>query len=347
MANIIKDNNSSPNSSASLSSEIATNSVSSLVTSAFTATSSVTINNNKVNSTLLDSSSNQLNSGSPRTLTVPPNALYKYQWNLPPHQWSMPVEPVAMLGTVVSNQKARKVNIGVSDRYRRGRIYWYARPGNKYATSNARNTGSSKKDPRYGFQFMWNPESITTSVAVNLDITPTFADKFVDVAGAFPSGQALAVTIRLDRTNDFACLHSYTTKQSKVKFPSEDAAIRKFADKKYYDLAGTFDATGSYQADFITKLKDLKKLGTIADIEYLYKAINGPGWTNQATGRSSSDIGFLSPTLLRIDIGPLSYLGYVNNIAVNHIAFSRSMVPIRTDVSLQFNLMATAGLVTK
>jgi hypothetical protein len=68
---------------------------------------------------------------------------------------------------------------------------------------------------------------------------------------------------------------------------------------------------------------------------------------DKATGRLSSDIGFLSPTLLKIDLGPLSYLGYVSNLAVNHIGFSKGMIPIRTDVSLQFNLMATAGLAAR
>jgi hypothetical protein len=340
MANVINGDGSLPSSSASLSRQIAQNSSSAVETSAFTSVAPITTNTGKINLALTSSPTSSV----PKTLTTPPNVLYRYQWNLPPHQWSMPVEPSTMLGNTVVNQKARKLNIGVSDRYRRGRIYWYARPGNKYATSTATNTGSNKQDPRYGFQFLWNPDTITTSVAVNLDITPTFADKFVDVAGAFPSGEALAFTIRLDRTNDFACIQGIRNGSGN---PSEDTIATTFANKQYYDLAGTFDTTGSYQSYFKNKIKELRKLGTIADIEYLYKAINGPGWKNQATGRDSSDIGFLSPTLLRIDIGPLSYLGYVNNISVNHIAFSKSMIPIRTDVSLQFNLMATAGLVTK
>lgn len=340
MANVTNGDASLPNSSASLSRQIAQNSSNIVENSVFTPVAPATTNTGKVGAALISSPP----PSAPKTLTTPPNALYRYQWNLPPHKWSMPVEPSDMVGNAVVNQKARKLNIGVSDRYRRGRLYWYARPGNKYATSTTTNTGTDKKDPRYGFQFMWNPDTITTSVAVNLDITPTFADKFVDVAGAFPSGEALAFTVRLDRTNDFACIQGIRTG---VATPSEDTIAARFADKQYYDLSGTFDTTGSYQDYFKDKIKELRKLGTLADIEYLYKAINGPGWTNQATGRDSSDIGFLSPTLLRIDIGPLSYLGYVNNISVNHIAFSRSMVPIRTDVSLQFNLMATAGLVTK
>jgi hypothetical protein len=338
MPNLYNNDVSVPSSSASSSRSAAQNSNSTDPATAITTATPTIVGTGNV--------ANALATGgevSTTTSTTPPTLLYKYQWNLPPHKWSMPVEPPSMLGDVVVDQKAKRESIGVAERYRRGRIYWYARTGNKYATRDAANTGVDKKDPRYGFQFLWNPETFTTSVAVNLEITPTFADKFVDVAGAFPSGEVLAVTIRLDRTNDFSCIQGLPVTGPN---PSEDEIANVFADRLYYDLAGTFDTTGSYQTQFKDKIKELRKLGTIADIEYLYKAINGPGWENQATGRESSDIGFLSPTLLRIDIGPLSYLGYVNNLSVTHLAFSRNMVPIRTDVSLNFNLMATAGLVT-
>jgi hypothetical protein len=52
----------------------------------------------------------------------------------------------------------------------------------------------------------------------------------------------------------------------------------------------------------------------------------------------------LSATLVKIEIGPLNYLGYINAIAVNHLAFTQDMKPIRTDVSIQANLLASVGL---
>jgi hypothetical protein len=67
------------------------------------------------------------------------------------------------------------------------------------------------------------------------------------------------------------------------------------------------------------------------------------GWKN-SLGRVTSDIGFLSATLVKIEIGPLDYVGYVNGIAVNHIAFTQDMKPIRTDVSITANLLASVGL---
>jgi len=275
--------------------------------------------------------------------------LYGYRWNLPPHKWSLPIEPSDDSLTVNS----QAFTLGSSPKYRRGRIYWYSRVDNTYIDTSTYNTGngSHAKDPRYGFQFLWNPENFSTSVSVNMDITPSFADKFVDVVGAFPSGEYLSVSLRLDRTNDFACIKSLPRGTE----PDGSDVYARYANSysQYYSGAEGFNSQGfdsfSSSAGDLgqnvgEKILELQKYGTIADLEYLYKAINGPGWSNRATGKDTSDIGFLMPTLLRIDIGPLSYLGYVNNMTVNHMAFSKGMVPIRTDVTLQFNLMATAGL---
>lgn len=277
------------------------------------------------------------------------SGLSGYQWNLPPHAWSMPVETADLVNNASGGSKiftpSEKHYLGATHKYRRGRIYWYARVDNEWMKSKEYNTGIDKgkakhaKDPRYGFQFMWNPETYQTAVSINMQITPSFADKFVDVVGAFPSGEALSIEIRLDRTNDFACIKSINK--------SNDYDLKEVAkaSAKYYRPELSFDFGF---ADILeSKVADLQKYGTLADLEYLYKAINGPGWTNAANNRKSSDIGFLSPTLLRIDLGPTSYLGYVTNMNVMHTQFTKDMIPIRTDVALQFNLMATAGLAAK
>lgn len=272
-----------------------------------------------------------------------PLGLSGYQWNLPPHKWSMPVEPHDVDPLVVNSAKYM---VGSSHKWRRGRIYWYARTDNAYLGSNKYNAGD-KGDPRYGFQFLWNPSELSTSVAMNMSVTPSFADKFVDVAGAFPSGEYLTFTVRVDRTNDFAALKSVPKNAPGAKgfTTTYDFLAKQYATTNFYSSANSLDA--GFSSTFVKKIQELQKLGTIADIEYLYKAINGPGWVNQATGRESSDIGFLSPTLLRVDVGPLSYLGYVNAMSINHIEFSKGMIPIVSDVNIQFNLMATAGLATK
>ena len=126
----------------------------------------------------------------------------QYDWNLPPHISSLPIDNTYLDGLTVDS-----AGIGDEDashKKRRGRIFYYSRVNTSYSGDF-----QGDMDPRYGFQFLWNPESFQTSVAVNLDITPTSFDKFVGVVGAFPSGEALSVTVKLDRRNDFFALRSF------------------------------------------------------------------------------------------------------------------------------------------
>jgi hypothetical protein len=298
-----------------------------------------------------------------------PTEPLNYRWNLPPHKWSLPVLPVLMHPELYADSP----NSGkVDDRYRRGRIWWYANTKNTYSTDG----GKTKKGQvegearKYGFQFMWNPETFSTSVSLNTEVTPTPLDRFVGVAGAFPSGETISFTIRIDRTNDFACFRNLLKKDygnslglvtptvlNIPSFPLNDAGnAARIAAQAAAEAANqsvpTFDQLATYYASGFSlapgekmskKIKDLLELGTLADIEYIYKAVNGPNWKS-ISGRDTSDIGYLSATLLRVDIGPSSYVGYINSLTVNHISFSQDMTPIRTDVQIAMNLMASAGI---
>jgi len=264
-----------------------------------------------------------------------------YKWNLPPHTWSLPVTPIQVEEDMY---KADTNLVGVPETYRRGRIWWYANTTNNFVDSDGKEKPQTKgSDRRYGFQFLWNPESYTTSISLNTDVTPSVNDRFVGVAGAFPSGETISFSIRLDRTNDFACLKNLIKKGytlGNYEGPVAD-------DKNLVEMAQKYYNTGFFNnqtaAERGKQLKELLDLGTVADLEYIYTAVNGPGWKN-ITGRKTGDIGYLSATLLRIDIGPLSYIGYINSLNVSHISFSQDMTPIRTDVSIAMNLMASAGI---
>jgi len=272
-----------------------------------------------------------------------------YQWNLPPHQWSLPVTPKNMYEDLYTDAKNEGLG-NVPESYRRGRIWWYANSANQFVddkgNASSMETGDSRK---IGFQFLWNPESYTTSISLNTEVTPSVNDRFVGVAGAFPSGETISFSLRIDRTNDFVCARNLLNKEYSVsKFTSSDnTAI--YAQLAQYYKTSFFEK--STDVEIAKKIKDLMEVGTIADLEYIYTMINGKGpdgkgWKS-INGRKTGDIGFLSATLVRIDVGPLSYIGYVNSLTVNHLAFSQDMTPIRTDVSLALNLMASAGLQAK
>lgn len=287
-----------------------------------------------------------------------------YDWNLPPHKWSLPLSPALVNANHFEDNKITAPG-AVPDRYRRGRIWWKATPDitvidNKNRTA-VTNSGSVGRE--FGFQFLWNPESFGTQVSVQLDATPSVQDRFLGVTGAFPATETISFTIRLDRTNDFAC--AATTLADITATARRD---RRLADvlteadveqlKQFYAPNGVFPMeinwnNGGRAPGMSAKLVDLFQRGTLADIEYLYKAINGAGpgtssasrWLN-GRGIQTADIGWLMPTLLHVDIGPLSYDGYVTALQVNHTSFTPSMVPIRSEVTIALNVLATAGLTT-
>lgn len=289
---------------------------------------------------------------------TPPSNPAEYKWNLPPHKWSLPVFPSTDKNFMPTGGQVRKPPL---DSYRRGRIWWKASDSNVQLVNvngktSMMTTGEFKK---YGFQFLWNPESFSTAVAVQMDATPNSNDRFLGTAGAFPATETVTFTIRLDRTNDFACAAGSFGRPTQIKLVKPGSIttdwINKSEVRKYvsfYKREGTF--ANSDSADQIeAKLVDLFQRGTIADLEFLFRAINGPGPSGGATakdlwvngrGTATADIGFLMPTLLNIDIGPLSYQGYVTNLQVTHGAFTQEMIPIRSDITISLNLLATAGL---
>jgi hypothetical protein len=295
------------------------------------------------------------------TQQAPPS---EYMFNLSPHSWSLPLAP-----KTVDHRTFRKSNptkgatkadvvgtnpnddASVKGKLRRGRIMWHASAQDlQYATSSGGSAGvAGGKARQIGFQFLWNPESFATQVILNSDVTPSMQDRFVGVAGAFPGTETISLTIRIDRTNDFAC---FAHKGTREKDPTSKVGGDR--EKQWGVNFGKFykgHKLGVSTDDLIAKqIAEVYEMGTLADIEFLYQTVNGPnanymkgGWKN-SLGRVTSDIGFLSATLVKFEIGPVNYLGYINGLSVNHLAFTQDMKPIRTDVSIQANLLASVGL---
>jgi hypothetical protein len=89
----------------------------------------------------------------------------------------------------------------------------------------------------------------------------------------------------------------------------------------------------------------------MADLEYLFKAINGDStaWAS-LLGKKTANIGFLMPTLLGLVLGPdvtesLSYVGWLTGITMQHEVFTQDMIPLRTTVSINMECFAGSGLV--
>jgi hypothetical protein len=258
-----------------------------------------------------------------------------YKFNLPPHTWSLPLRPKEIdpefvgSSTVYTNDSFHG--------YRRGRIWYWQTSADvsKTASDNSSAASGAEKlllDRNYGFQFLWNPDAISVNVSRNMDITPNSADTLRVVAGVFPGQETVSLTIVLDRTNDFAYAKATGT-----------------GSAEYYTAGWPLAAP----QDFNTQLATLLEQGTMADLEYLFRAINGSGsgdkqWTT-LLGKKTANVGYLQPTLMGVALGPdthnnLSYVGWISNLSMNHSAFTETMIPLRTTVTISLECFSGSGI---
>lgn len=286
-----------------------------------------------------------------------------YKWNLPPHNWSLPLRPTSMDPQLVYNRPSSDFHS-----LRRGRIWFFEMGGNaenidasgdiKKLTGGAsvNTTGDQnlyKTDREWGFQFLWNPESISSQVARNMNITPSSADTLRVVAGAFPSQETFTVSIVLDRVNDFACARG-----SGLILGSDGSALNTTALTTYQSYYSSGNPPGAYNVSptFSEKMTALMAQGTMADLEYLFRAINGTfgdkgvvssEWSN-LLGKKTANIGYLQPTLMAFQFGPtldnLAWVGWISSLGLTHTMFTENMIPLRTEVSIAVEAFTGSGV---
>lgn len=280
-----------------------------------------------------------------------------YKFNLPPHQWSIPLQPKIVDSDIISG-----ANESIKDFHglRRGRIWYWNTSGDiTQIDSSTGNTvtaaekvsgtnvvGGSEinlEDRNYAFQFLWNPETIAVNVARNMDITPSAADALRVVTGVFPGQETVSLNILLDRTNDFACI--------------KHASKGTLADLRTFDGYYKNRYPNELPQDFGAEMDALLRQGTLYDLEYLFRAVNGsgfigpdgkPGYYTNLLNRVTANIGYLQPTLLGIELGPtqdsLSYVGWISNLSMNHTKFTETMIPLQTQVSISIECFSGSGI---
>lgn len=258
---------------------------------------------------------------------------YGYMWNLPPHKWSLPYRPTEAYPRFANNVFYETGQEGKA--LRRGRIRWrWASSAQVYVDSNGNQINIDVSDDRkYGFQFMWNPEQFSTSTAINYSSTASAADFAIKSPGWYPGAQNLDITVRLDRTNDFACFRTQN--------------IDDIAKIPPATMAGWYPERIPNESDTLSynrKVQDLLIMGTMSDVDYLYRTINDPKVMQNNLGKlRTADAGYLSFTPVEFTLGPIGYIGFITGISVNHIGFTEDYIPIRTDVTISARIMANSS----
>ena len=175
---------------------------------------------------------------------------------------------------------------------------------------------NADKDPTmYGFKFLYNPTEVSMGWGIaegfNPEVVQSGADGGIGPIGAGVDQSTIDFTLLLNRVEDMQYLNSNGFKPD-VKSP--------------------------YPGDF-NKVEDLQiiyKKGTMYDIEYLFRTINGPNAIYQSgLNDKTADRGYLTGARVELHLGDgLRYLVRLGSLTINHTMFNERMVPLLSNVQI-------------
>jgi hypothetical protein len=182
------------------------------------------------------------------------------------------------------------------------------------AIIEAQGKDTGKLDSKmYGFKFLYNPKEVAMAWGIMDQMDPEFVASGQDAFSAISAGlmaSSVSVSIILNRIEDDKHIDSdgnyrYGTNPYPIAVPLEDR-------------------------------KDIWEKGTMYDLEYLFRTLNGPRATfTSALNGPTSDRGWLRPSVVELHLGArMHYRVRVQNLQVAHTIFNERMVPIFTSVKL-------------
>lgn len=172
---------------------------------------------------------------------------------------------------------------------------------------------TSKDQTIYGFKFLYNPTSVSMSWGVSTEI---------DVA------QLMAGNLKAKPQTDAAL-------NSSVTF---SIILNRMLDMNSITENGGIKGTNPYSRSLSTAdLQGIYNKGTMHDLEYLFRAVNGKGvdYTSGLLEQKTADVGWLNSFPVELHLGSgLRYLVRVTQLNVEHIRFNERMVPTFSTVDI-------------
>jgi hypothetical protein len=167
----------------------------------------------------------------------------------------------------------------------------------------------------YGFKFLYNPNEVSMGWGIAEGFNPEVIQSGAD--GGFGTiGAGL-----FQSTVDFTLL------------------LNRIGDMSYLDSNGLISPSiNPYPNNFNTAedLQMIYKKGTMYDLEYLFRTLNGPSaiYDSGLNGKTA-DRGYLTGAMVELHLGDgLRYQVRVGNISINHTLFNDRMVPLVSNVQL-------------
>ena len=186
---------------------------------------------------------------------------------------------------------------------------------------------------KYGFKFLYNPTAVQMAWGLMSSMDPVFEatgyDPFQVVATSLMSS-TISFELMLNRIADFDYINENGLKSGVYQNSNVVNTTT---------LEGIQQASGVHPYPLpvdVEDLKDIYRKGTMYDIEYLLKTINGPdGNFISALNGKTADRAWMRPTIVELHLGDsMHYRVRISEFSVNHIFFNNRMVPTLSTVKL-------------
>jgi hypothetical protein len=188
----------------------------------------------------------------------------------------------------------------------------------------------------YGFKFMYNPISVSMNYGIQADVDPSPAAREKDEALPLgKTGGIISFSILLNRIEDMNYLDKFgyvSEQQKKTGTPSPELDP---AQRNRIYSANSIAVSPYGKTLSIEDQEGIYNRGTMYDLEYLFKTINGPHavYKSELNG-NTADLGFMRLTILELHLGAnLRYLVRISDLGINHTLFNNRMVPILSNVN--------------
>jgi hypothetical protein len=250
------------------------------------------------------------------------------------YHYNVPMIKPAYLtgGTSADNpspqQRTSSLSISGTSNYVRGLDAWTGAASSKgviqmdvnsaFSLANSKTYENKSYDGNlYGFKFLYNPKEVSMTWGV------AEGQNWEGIANNLEAGTAPSAALQ-NSTISFSLL------------------LNRIHDMQYLDFSGLKAGVTNPYPPFLQsrtideELSELYEKGTMYDMEYLFKTLNGINSTTYSGFKGeTADQGWLQGFAVELHLGNrMRYLVRVTNLEINHAIFDERMVPILSYVNI-------------
>lgn len=211
---------------------------------------------------------------------------------------------------------------------------------NNFDQSNAK----TKLDLQmYGFRFLYNPKEVSMGWSTQGFLDPEFVpqDEAIPISTNMTASY-VSFSLIINRIEDMNFLdkNGFASAQAK-KFSASTQAPGGELDPAQRNrlYSANFLANSPYPDTVpLEDLQEIYSKGTMYDLEYLFKTINGPAATfKNKYGIQTADRSYMRLAILELHLGnSMRYRGRITDLEVSHTIFNNRMVPLFSTVRISF-----------